>query len=125
MRLLVMPKHPVTKPPTTLAAVLANLPVELVAGAVSDGLVAEVSDRAGCVRPDYRTRLDAAKLTLSYVLGTPPQASPPPEGEDADRENLETLDALRRSPALRDAVRALLEQAESEAEPRRTRGSGR
>ena len=120
-----MPKHPATKPPTTLAAALSALPVELVAGAVSDGLVAEVSDRAGCVRPDYRTRLDAAKLTLSYVLGTPPQASPPQEPEDAHRERGDTLAALQHSPAMRDAVRHLLRQAEAQAEQsKRARGSG-
>ena len=100
-------------PSASLARALeARLPDEKFARAIEDALVAVQVERDGTVRPDHKTRLQAATLGLHYKHGRPV------ERQEIITANLTEspdtiLARLRESPALQDALRRLVEEAKT------------
>ena len=93
---------------------IAGLPVVELEAVLAGCLSADVTLPSGVVRPDYRTRLDAAKTLLSYSLGRPPEGSPPPAPADKDDPgDLRAL--LERSPAVRRLLGEMVRDAEQGA----------
>jgi len=97
------------------AAIDRDAPDERIVAVLADALAADLVARDGTRQPDHRTRLDAAKVLLSYGVGTPIQRSEIlTVSADADTEvGLENR--LRHSPALRALFRRLLASAEEPA----------
>lgn len=95
---------PVPTPPRkTIADALAEeLPAERISRAISEALVATQTSRAGVTEPDYRTRLAAATLALSYTEGRPVErqqiitANATPDESEADLSQ-----RIAKSPALK------------------------
>ena len=105
-------------PPTTtasqqLAEVLhAEIPEERIARVLSDAMAATMTTRSGTVEPDHKTRVQAATLTLAYKVGRPVERQEV-VSVNVGADSNESLKArLARSPALRRAVRGMLEDAD-------------
>ena len=114
-------------PATSLNAALNRIPNarQLVIDAATEALKATKfyysKEEGGMVHePDYKTRLDAAKFLAAYLDGLPAQsvitydATKPRAGAEESFD----LDAeLKRSPALRERMRIMIERAEKRALP--------
>jgi len=109
-----MKTAPPDSPSRALAAALAaDVPSERLAAVLSDALAATVVSRSGQVLPDTRSRLQAASLILAYQIGTPVQRSESVVVTmDADQSK-DTMERLKHSPALREAMRRALAESES------------
>ena len=101
-----------TDPNTTLAQVIATeAPAHRIVKALSDALSADLVARDGTRSPDHRIRCDAAKVLLSYTLGTPVARSEV-VSIDATADCEAGLSARLKSPALRAMLRRELDLAE-------------
>jgi len=99
-------------PSQRLAEVLEKeIPESRIARTLSECMSAVSISRSGAVEPDYRTRLAAAQLALSYKIGKPVERA------EVVQLNLGADDApdlsarLAHSPALREAFRKMLAEA--------------
>jgi len=104
---------PTTQSPAhTLAAALAiDAPESRIASVLSAAMAAEIVNRDGTRTPDHRTRLAAAETALAYRFGLPVRREESVVVNlDAD-QSLGLEDRLRRSPALRAALRTALDKA--------------
>jgi hypothetical protein len=113
-------KNRIQQPPTESSQAIAEalereISPEQIAAALTDALTATTTSRNGILEVDYRTRLQAASMVLAYQVGRPreaPEATAKPKessSEEAFKAN------LRRSPALRASIQALLDEAERSA----------
>ena len=103
------PALPTANPGQELQRVLAGeVPDSRIAKAISEGLQATTTTRAGTTEPDHRTRLQAATLALSYRHGLPLRR------EESLTLNLTAANPddlrarLARSPALRRSLAKML-----------------
>ncbi len=92
-----------------------EIPATVIAKAIAAGLVAETTTKAGVKIVDHRSRLEAAKLALSYRVGLPIQRTENVTvALDAD-SSLDIDERLARSPALREQLRKSLAKADAAA----------
>lgn len=108
------PHLPPKNPSRELARTLASeINAERNAEVLSDALVATRTTGAGVCEPDTRSRLEAAKLALYYIVGMPVQRteSVNVNADAASQGNM--VARLRSSPALRAAIRRALLEAET------------
>lgn len=109
------------KPATSLTAgqqladAIANsAPPERLAEVIAAALGATTVTRAGVIEPDTRSRLEAAKILLSYSVGTPVTRSEVLSVNlDAD-SSIGLAERLANSPALLKSLKALISKVENE-----------
>ena len=110
-------QHTATASSQAIAAALEReIAPEQLAAALADGLKATTTSRNGVLEIDYRTRLQAASMVLSYQVGRPreaPEAPPTPKESQSDED---IISDLRRSPSMRAELRKMLEKAERPAD---------
>ncbi len=103
---------PLTPGESLAAALDAELPDSRVAAAISDALSATVTTRAGITEADHKTRLAAATLALHFRHGRPVERQEVVSVHVGTDSNESLKARLARSPALRRAVRGMLEEAD-------------
>lgn len=104
-------KPPTINPAQTLAAALEKIPPHLISRALSEALVATSVSRSGAVEPDTRSRLAAAQMILDRVLGKPIERQQVVSAQVGCPDG-DLIERMVHSPALRSAIRNLLEAAE-------------
>lgn len=106
------PPAPHTPARRLAEGIAAGIDPSQIVTALREALSATATTRSGAVEPDHRTRLDASRLILSYALGTPIQRSENVTVNLEAESAVGLADRLRSSPALRDALRAALAEAD-------------
>lgn len=97
------------------AALEIELPAAQIARAIGEALSATTVTKAGVAIPDHRTRMQAAELGLSYLVGRPTART------EAININLDADAAmgieerLAKSPALREQLRRSLAAADEKS----------
>lgn len=106
---------PKQNPSRDLARTLSSeVTAERIAEVLSDGLVAMRTTGSGVCEPDMRTRLEAAKLALAYIVGLPIQRSEIVNVNVDAAAQQDMVARLRSSPALRAAVSRMLAEADAD-----------
>ena len=100
-----------------LETLAASFTDEEIRGTLKDMLTAVVVTKGGNERPDYRTRLEAVKMYLAYIVGTPIQRQEQVNYnlDINDLSEAELTQTLAKSPAMRKKIRAMLNAAEETA----------
>ena len=95
------------------AALAKEITPDRLAVAISDCLNATTVSRSGVVELDFRTRLQAVTLAMSYLVGKPKERETPVPVPPEAVSDQDTVTRLRHSPALRSLFRSLLAEAEA------------
>ncbi len=107
-------------PPKASAVEIAEaldreIPAATIARAIAAALVAETVTKAGVKIVDHRSRLEAARLALSYRIGLPVQRTET-VNVNLDADSAAGIqDRLEKSPALREQLRRTLAEADAAA----------
>ncbi len=80
---------------------------------LGEAMEATMLNRAGDEVPDMRMRLDAVKLALSYIVGTPMQRTENVNYnmDMSDLNSKQLIEQLAKSPAMLDKVEAMIAEA--------------
>jgi hypothetical protein len=98
------------QPAESLAAAIAcEITPERLSRVLSDALAADQVNRDGSRSPDFKTRLSALEIVLNRTIGTAPKADEVATTNPDANEGDKLAERLAKSPALRKALRALLE----------------
>lgn len=94
---------------------LDKVPVTHLAEVVADCLHATTVLKNGVVIPDWRTRIDAVKFAVAYMVGKPIDRVPVAESEvrDQEEESLDLEERMARSPRLLALFKGIVERAEA------------
>ena len=95
----------------TLSAIARVVTPEQIARALAEALSATIKTKTGEI-PDYRTRLEAAKVFMNYTIGLPVERQPEPEPVRTPESSSASLNRIMASPAARAALRRMLDEAE-------------
>lgn len=94
----------------TIELLAKHVTPEAIAQAVASALQAETVTREGTV-PDFRTRLEASKIYLNYLVGLPVQRQE--IVHQAVRNDQESMDRLLASPAAVAALEKMVVEAKA------------
>lgn len=108
-----MKTAPTTTPSQQLAEALdAQISSERISEVLSEALTATIRSRAGTVEPDWRTRMTAATLALSYKVGKPIERQQILTQTLAADPIADIEDRLAKSPSLRRSLATALAKIE-------------
>jgi hypothetical protein len=93
-------------------AIAKSAPPERLAEVIAAALGSTTVTRAGVIEPDTRSRLEAAKILLSYSVGTPITRSEILSVSLDANSSIGLAERLKNSPALRRSLRTILESVE-------------
>ena len=93
-------------------ALHTQIPEERLAEVLSSAMSATMTTRAGAVEPDHKTRVQAATLVLAYKVGRPVERQEVVSVNVCGDPDADFAARLKRSPALRRALRMLLAESE-------------
>lgn len=78
-------------PSEKIANALEIIPDSRIAEVLIEGMSATVTTRSGMIEPDTRTRIQSAALALSYKVGRPSVAVPPPASQDSNGQSADDI----------------------------------
>lgn len=107
------PSQSITAGQQLADAIAKSAPPERLAEVIAAALGSTTVTRAGVIEPDTRSRLEAAKILLSYSVGTPITRSEILSVSLDANSSIGLAERLANSPALRKSLRAVLDQVDS------------